>query len=110
MSWCKECHKAFSKRRRQERLVTEGEAYLANEAKRVRGHLQDPESSELRKAIARALSAASFGEATPTSVQSGKSCPLAIIWVPTRMSALPLSFQRCTPASCTTPVAWPCLR
>jgi len=54
MSWCKECHKKFSRLRRQERLVAEGEAYLANEAKRVRGHLQDPETAELRSAVTRA--------------------------------------------------------
>ena len=54
MSWCKECHKSFSRKRRQERLVAEGEDYLASEAKRVRTHLQDPESAEIRSAIARA--------------------------------------------------------
>lgn len=54
MSWCKECHKSFSRKRRQERLVTEGEDYLASEAKRVRGHLQGPESAEIRSAVARA--------------------------------------------------------
>jgi hypothetical protein len=54
MSWCKECHKSFSRRRRQERLVAEGEAYLKSESQRVRGHLQDPAVAEVRSATARA--------------------------------------------------------
>lgn len=54
MSWCKECHKSFSRKRRQERLVSEGEDYLKNESQRVRGHLQDPAVAEVRSATARA--------------------------------------------------------
>lgn len=54
MSWCKECHKSFSRKRRQERLVAEGEDYLKSESQRVRGHLQDPAIAEQRSATARA--------------------------------------------------------
>lgn len=54
MSWCKECHKSFSRKRRQERLVAEGEDYLKSESQRVRGHLQDPAVAEQRSATARA--------------------------------------------------------
>lgn len=54
MSWCKECHKSFSRKRRQERLVAEGENYLKSESSRVRGHLQDPAVAEMRSAVARA--------------------------------------------------------
>lgn len=55
---CKECHRETMRLYRENRILTEGEKYLASERERVRGYGGTTPQAEQRRAVERARHAA----------------------------------------------------
>lgn len=58
ISWCKECHKKYSRQLRRNRVANEGRQYLNEEAARVRRALSKEGAADIRRASERAKRAA----------------------------------------------------